>query len=275
MSAPALPAIGCVGCGNMGGAILGGLARCATGPLGRLVGHDPDTARIDALNTPEGAHITAAPDALTLARDCDVVILAVKPYLAEGVVRGMAPALPGKLLLSIAAGVTLAQLRDWTNGACAVVRCMPNTPALVGKGVFALCLDDPQLTEGHKALCRSIFNALGTPMELPERLMTAFTSLVGAGPAYVFYLLDALVQAGMTLGFTAAQAREMVLKLFDGSVAMAGASPHSLATLREQVCSPAGVTIAGINQLDRDGVRGKLIDAVLATEARGREMEQS
>ena len=149
---------------------------------------------------------------------------------------------------------------------------MPNTPALVGKGVFAFSFEEDATSES-KAGLMELFGALGLCLELPEARFTAFSALIGAGPAYVFEMMQGLVQAGVTLGFQHKEARRMVAALFAGSARMAELNPAPLMQLRDEVCSPGGLTIAGVNQLDRAGLPGLLVDAVLAADARGREME--
>lgn len=261
-------AIGCVGCGNMGGAILGGLAERTAHTL---YGYNRTRERLRPL---VAKGVKAMADIPSLVRGSDIIIVAVKPWLVEESLRQMLPHLNrDKLVISVAAGVTMSALHDAVEGTCPVVRCMPNTPALVGAGVFALCLEDPALSPEQKELLMGLFAPIGISLELPEKNFTAFSALVGAGPAYVFHFMNAVVQAGVTLGFPRKEAERMVQALFDGSVRMAAASEHSLTELRDQVCSPGGLTIAGINHLDRTAVRGHIIDAILAAEKRGREME--
>lgn len=261
--------IGCVGCGNMGGAILRGMQK-AWGAKHRFHACNRGAERLRPLRE---LGIGIEEDAAGLARQCDVVILAVKPQQAEAVLTAMLPALgPGKILVSVAAGLSLGWLRAVVQERCPVVRCMPNTPALVGRGVFAFCCD-AALPPAEREELLELFGALGHCLELPERQFAAFTALIGAGPAYVFAMMQGLVQAGTTLGFTQRDARQMVTALFEGSAIMAAQSPEHLLRLRDDVCSPGGVTIAGVNQLDRAGLTGLLVDAVLAAEARGRQME--
>lgn len=261
--------IGCVGCGNMGGAILAGLAR--TGGYA-LCGFNRTAARMRPL---EELGVRRLDSAAAVAAAADLVVLAVKPYQTADVLREMAPALTAeKALVSVAAGVRRARLAKAAGGRCAVARCMPNTPALVGRGVFALCLEDPALTEERKAQVRGMFSALGLCVELPEDRFTAFSALMGAGPAYVFAMMQGLVQAGVTLGFAHGQSRDMVAALFGGCADMAARTAKPLMQLRDDVCSPGGLTIAGVNALDRAGLSGLLVEAVLAANARGREMEQ-
>ena len=267
--------IGCVGCGNMGGAILAGLARSAgqgQTDAYALCGYNRTASRMRPLEQ-AGVQVMTSP--LAVAENADIIILAVKPYQMREVVGQLRPALDAnKVLVSVAAGITSNSLAQWAENACPVVRCMPNTPALVGMGVFALCLEDPKLSQNCKQSLLQVFGTLGQCVELAEEKFTAFSALIGAGPAYVFAMMQGLVQAGVTLGFTHAQSRQMVTALFAGSARMAEQDASPLGQLRDNVCSPGGLTIAGVNVLDRAGLAGLLVDAVLAADARGAEMER-
>ena len=260
--------IGCVGCGNMGGAIMAGLAR--TGGYS-LCGYNRTAARMRPL---EELGVSVLQSPLAVAQAADVLVLGVKPYQAAEVLEQMRPGLTAeKTVVSVAAGVSCQRLSHAVDGRCPVVRCMPNTPALVGKGVFALCCEDPTIPAARKAEVLALFNALGVCVELPENKFTAFTALIGAGPAYVFAMMQGLVQAGVTLGFQHKESRDMVAALFGGCATMVEQSTKPLMQLRDDVCSPGGVTIAGVNVLDREGLIGLLVDSVLAANARGKEME--
>lgn len=268
--------IGCVGCGNMGGAILAGLARNANlqnkADAYALCGYNRTASRMRPL---EEAGVTVMPSPLAVAENADIIVLAVKPYQMQEVVKELRPVLnENKVLVSVAAGISLHDLGQWAHKLCPVVRCMPNTPALVGMGVFALCLEDPKLSHDCKQNILQMFGNLGQCVELPEEKFTSFSALIGAGPAYVFAMMQGLVQSGVTLGFTHAQSRQMVTALFAGSARMAEEDPSPLGQLRDNVCSPGGLTIAGVNVLDRAGLTGLLVDAVLAADARGAEMER-
>lgn len=262
------PVIGCIGCGHMGGAIMGGLADRTKYTLH---GYNRSPQKLEPL---VAKGLKAETDMGALVRACDVIIVAVKPYLVEKVLRQVQKYLTkDKLLISVAAGITSGFLSDAVQSLCPVVRVMPNTPALVGAGVFALCFEDPSLLPTQKTLVTELFSHLGEAIEMPEKNFVAFTALVGAGPAYVFHFMNAVVQAGVTMGFPRAEALRMVLALFDGSVRMAAASEYSLTDLRDQVCSPGGITIEAVNHLDRTAVRGNIIDAVLMAAKRGEQLE--
>lgn len=261
--------IGVIGLGNMGGAIVSGLA-------GRedisIVGYDLSEDNARALSERCGIDIAASPE--DVAQRSDYVLVAVKPQHMEPLLTELAPVLSqrGACLLSIAAGLRTDQLRAFTGGSVPVVRIMPNTPAMVGAGVFAVCLDDAALTDAHKAFVPEMFGALGQVHILPEKQFDAFTALAGSGPAYVFYFMEAVIEAGVTLGLTRQQATEMTEALFTGSAKLAEESDHHVSVLREMVCSPAGTTITATNHLDAEGVRAAIVQAVGKSFARSVEL---
>lgn len=258
--------VGFIGVGNMGTAIIKGLAAQKLS----VHGCDLDKAKLKSLAKEVGLKPEATPTDVVKA--CRYVILAVKPQHLPSVLEEIAPALTKKhCLLSIAAGVTQERLKKLSKGRCPVVRIMPNTPALVGAGVFALCFDDPTLDEERKSFVRAMHQPLGQVHELPEKLFDAFTSVAGCGPAYVFYFMDAVVEAGVNLGLTRTQSTQIVKALFAGSAKLAAESDLHLAELREMVTSPAGSTIRAIIHMDRMAVRGNIVDAV--NEANERNIE--
>lgn len=260
--------IGCIGCGSMGGALMGGLAR--QGGY-HLSGYNRTPERMRPLEE-LGVRRLHSPSAV--AEVADVLLIGVKPRQVLPLLREVRSALRREtLLVSVAAGVSRRRIVQAVDARCPVVRCMPNTPALVGMGVFALCLEDDLLSEEDREVLRQIFARLGTCVELAENEFPAFSALMGAGPAYAFSMMQGLVQAGVTLGFAHREARRMVAALFAGSAMMAEQSGEALQQLRDNVCSPGGLTIAGVNMLDRAGLTGILVDAVAAAHARAREME--
>ena len=261
--------IGCIGCGNMGGGVLKGLV-----PHGEyeLFGHDHTRAKVEALDA-EGHRVAWAESPRALAEAADVIILAVKPYQMEAMLEEIRPALDGsKTVLSLAAAVSQEKLMQGVAGLCPVVRTMPNLPVIVGKGVFALCFDDPSLSEARKAELLGVFQKLGMAVVLPERLFPAFTSLVGCGPAFVFLFMEGLLNAGITMGLKASDSRELIAAMVEGTAKLALESGESFADLRVKVCSPAGTTIRGVNHLERNAVPGHIADAVLEALKRDQEM---
>ncbi len=263
-----MASIGFIGTGNMGSAIIRGLA--ASGHA--LFGTDLNQEKLQELARDACLTPCASP-AETVAKS-RYIVLAVKPQHMQALLAGLAPALtPDKRLLSIAAGLTTARLREWSGGVCPVVRIMPNTPAMVGKGVSAVCLGDAEgLDEADRDVVRGIFAAVGQVHELAEKDLDAFTAVVGSGPAYVFHFMEALIEAGVTLGLSRDGATQMVKALVSGSCALAEQDGRHLSVLREMVTSPAGTTIAALIHMDRTGVRGHIIDAVRASFERSREL---
>ncbi len=262
--------VGCIGCGNMGGAVLQGLSKHTKY---KLMGSDPNVACLDAIQ-PSGAIV--AKSIPQLVSSSNIIVIAVKPNIIDKVVAQMLPSLTkDKIVVSVAAGVTLKKLHELLENKCPVMRCMPTISANVGSGVFAFCNDDQDLTQEAKDTVFELFQHIGICIDLPERNFTAYTALIGAGPGYIFHIINALVQAGVTLGFSRKDSLVMVEALCAGSIRMAQETNNSLLEMRDQVCSPGGLTIEGINHMERTGVCGHIVDAILAAEKRAREMESS
>jgi pyrroline-5-carboxylate reductase len=258
--------IGFCGAGNMGGAIIGGLSGVADITV---LAHDVDETKVAALAGKKLAQAAASPE--ELAAKSDYLFLCVKPQYLESAMAKLAGQLrPETVVLSIVAGVTMAKLHALTGDRCPVVRVMPNTPALVGAGQFALCLDDPTLSETAKAFVRELFAKLGRTYVLEEKHFDAFTGLAGSGPAYVLYFMEALIESGVYLGFPRNLAADIVAGLMDGTAKLAAQSGLHPSVLREMVTSPAGTTIEALMHLDRQAVRAAVIDAVTASRDRSK-----
>jgi len=260
--------IGCIGCGNMGAAIMQGAS--ALGDVD-LVAFDIDKAKVEALA--QNPRIKPVTSTRELAQVADYILLAVKPQHCDALLQALAPHLrPSHTLISIAAGIRIARLKTFSDHACPVVRVMPNTPALVQHGVYALCFEDPELGAERMVFLRNLFASLGQTHELAEKDFDAYTAVIGSGPAYVFYVMEALIEAAVALGLPRPSATEMVKGLFSGSARLAQETPLHLSLLREMVTSPAGTTIAATTLLDERAVRGAIISAVRAACVRSREL---
>ncbi len=258
--------IGFLGAGNMGSAIIKGLA---TVPDVTALAYDVDAAKAAALAKDNLATVAASPE--DLAAKSDYLVLCVKPQYLAAAMAAVEPHLGAKtVVLSIVAGVTMDRLRQLSGNRCPVVRIMPNTPALVGAGQFALCLDDPALDAARKAFVSDVFARLGRTYVLEERLFDAFTGLAGSGPAYVMYFMEALIESGVYLGFSRDKAADIVAGLIEGSAKLVAESGIHPSVLREMVTSPAGTTIEALMHLDRKAVRAAVIDAVTASRDRSK-----
>ncbi|WP_027178039.1 pyrroline-5-carboxylate reductase [Maridesulfovibrio bastinii] len=250
--------VGFIGTGNMGTAIIKGMA--GNKDI-ELLGFDLNSEILEKLNKECG--LKAKSSARELATESDFVVLAVKPQYAENVLEDITQELNDKkCLISIAAGLTVDRLKEFTGNSCPVVRVMPNTPALVNEGVFAVCIDDKHLTDAQKEFAGVMFESLGDVHILSEKQFDAFTGVIGSGPAYIFYFMEALIESGVELGLTRPQATSMVSKLFAGSTKLAIESDKHISELREMVTSPAGTTVEALVHLDRTATRANIIDAV-------------
>ena len=259
--------IGCIGCGNMGGGVLKGLVPHDF----ELLGHDHTRAKVEGIG-PEG-RVTFVETPLELAQRSDIVILAVKPYQMEAMLEEIRPALDeSKVVVSLAAAFSQEKLRLGVENRCPVVRCMPNLPVVVGKGVFALCFDDPSLDKAAADELLTMFRLMGIAVVLPEAQFPAFSSLVGCGPAFVLLFMEGLLNAGITMGLKAGVSRELIAAMVEGTARLALESGESFADLRVKVCSPSGTTIRGVNHMERCAVPGHVTDAVLEALKREQEM---
>jgi pyrroline-5-carboxylate reductase len=207
----------------------------------------------------------------TAARWADVVVLAVKPHHIAGVLDEITGALrPGALVVSVAAGVTCATLESHLPEGTAVVRVMPNTPAVIGRGASAISAGT-HAGEEHLAVTERLLARTGLVVRAPEKDLDAVTAISGSGPAYVFYVIDALAEAGVLLGLTRDRARELAAATVAGAAAMVQETGEHPVVLRERVSSPGGTTVAGVRELDAHGVRAAFIAAAEA--ARDRSVE--
>lgn len=258
-----------IGGGNMAAAIIGGLI--AKGwPAASLCAVDVVPAALEALRSRYG--IRTAVDGAAEARQADCVVLAVKPQQLREVAISLAPAMNGRLVLSIAAGIRGADLARWLGGQARVVRAMPNTPALVGAGISGLYAL-PGVSDGDRRNAESVLAAVGETFWVEdEPALDAVTAVSGSGPAYVFYFIEALEQAARELGLPADSARRSALATFAGAVKLALADGSDPAVLRARVTSKGGTTERAIALLDEAGIKTAMARAVQGARQRAIEM---
>ena len=266
--------IGLIGAGNMGTAILRGVLDAGYLRPEQLCVSDKSSKRMLELSQ-ELPGVTFYDDAAELAEACDLIIMAVKPYVLGGVLQSLRPVLKGgKSVLSIAAGWTVAMLREALQGTdTAYLRVMPNTPALVGEGMTALC-DDTTFTEENFRLAKGIFDAVGRTVVLPERLFDGVIAISGSSPAYVYMLIEAMADAGVREGLTRACAYEMAAQSVLGSALMVLQTGEHPGSLKDAVCSPGGTTIDAVVELERKGFRAAVMDAMQACADKSRSMSK-
>jgi pyrroline-5-carboxylate reductase len=253
-----------VGGGNMGAALVGGLLAAGWAAADELAIVEVALARRDALvRLFPGVTVVEATPA------CDAALIAVKPGDAP-TATAVAAAAGARRVLSIAAGVGTATLQAAAGDTVAVVRAMPNTPALVGQGAAAIC-GGPTASDADLDWAEGILGAVGTVVRVPEAQLDAVTGLAGSGPAYLFLVAEALTDAGVVAGLTRPVAEALVSQLLVGSAALL-ADRGDPAALRAMVTSPGGTTAAGLRVLEEHGVRSALIEAVVAATERSREL---
>ena len=258
-----------IGGGNMAQALIGGLAGKLTAASNiHVVDVNPDA--LAALSAQFGVQTSSAPGSEVAA--ADVLVLAVKPQQMHEVASSLVPHLRGQLVLSIAAGIRAVDLSRWLNGHQAIVRTMPNTPALIGKGVTGMTAS-AGVTSEQRATADAILKAVGQTVWLDdESQLDAVTAISGSGPAYVFYFLEAMQQAAVDLGLTAEQGYALALATFTGASALAAQSPDPASVLRERVTSKGGTTHAAITSMQTAGVGEAIAAALHAAAKRSREM---
>ena len=260
-----------IGAGNMASSLVGGLIADGWDPA--VIGvSDPDAHQLGALT----AHFKVSTDTdnRAIISGRDVVVLAVKPQVMREVAHGIATEVQQSrpLVISIAAGIRSGDLERWLGGNCAVVRCMPNTPALVQTGATALFATQQVLNE-QKDLAESILRAVGLTVWVEdEGLLDAVTALSGSGPAYFFLVMEALEEAGISLGLNDQASRLLTLQTALGAAKMALESNDDAATLRQRVTSPGGTTERALEILENGKLRALFIDALAAARDRSREL---
>jgi len=265
--------IGFLGGGAMGEALAAGVLAAGV-PAARVRAADPDPARCKQLEQALG--IEAGDDNASLVEASDVVVLAVKPGLVGPVLAALggkdAAGLARPLWISIAAGVPLAALQAALPAGARIVRAMPNTPALVRSGATAFAAA-PGCSAADRALARALFEGVGLAWEAPsEALLDAVTGLSGSGPAYVFVFLEALSDAGVRMGLPRDAASALAVQTVLGAAKLAQETGRHPAALKDQVTSPGGTTIAGLERLEARGFRAAVYEAVAAATRRSKEL---
>jgi pyrroline-5-carboxylate reductase len=253
----------------MATALIRGMLRVGSTP-DLISASDPHAAARAALLTETGAH--TFDDNLEVVERSDVVVLAVKPQILGEVMAELRPAIQDRhLVVSVAAGVTLASLTRGLGVGRRIVRAIPNTPALVGEGAAAYCLGE-STRDGDDAIVRSCLDAVGRSFRVPERLLDAATGLAGSGPAFVFVLIEALADGGVRAGLPREIATTLAAQTVLGAARMVLETGKHPGQLKDEVASPGGTTIAGLHALERAGARAAMMDAVDAAARRSSEL---
>jgi pyrroline-5-carboxylate reductase len=260
--------IAVIGAGKIGETLLSGLLRSGW-PAQRLMATSRRPERAEELRQRYGIPVVGNDRA---AVEADVLAISVKPQDAAGLLAELGPCVPAhKLVITLCAGLPTTFFAKWLPEGTPVVRVMTNTPALVDEAMTAIS-PGPHATAAHLALAEEMFASLGRTLHLPESQQDAVTALSGSGPAYFYYLVEAMTDAGILLGLPRQVAHDLIVQTAIGSAIMLRDSGEHPVKLREAVTSPAGTTISAIRELERHGVRAALLAALEAARDRGREL---
>jgi pyrroline-5-carboxylate reductase len=260
-----------IGGGNMTRSLIGGLVSDGWNP-GRIHVADPDPQQLELLA--RRFSVATTTDNGDAVNNADAVVLAIKPQMVRPVATELAPLIRERrpLVISIAAGIREASLRGWLDRDIAIVRAMPNTPAMVQSGATALYAN-PTVSEAQHNLAESVLRAVGVAIWVEdEAMMDAVTALSGSGPAYFFLLMEALTSAGLRLGLPQDTARLLTLQTAFGAAKMALESVEDAAQLRHRVTSPGGTTERAIGIFQENNFEGIVLQAMQAATARSREL---
>ncbi|MRW91717.1 pyrroline-5-carboxylate reductase [Duganella sp. FT80W] len=261
-----------IGGGNMATALIAGLANKLTAGANIHV-VDPNAEALARLHQQYGVSTASATDAAAGA--ADVIVLAVKPQNMREVAAQLLPLLDQAkqpLIVSIAAGIRSVDLARWLGGYDAIVRCMPNTPALIGMGITGMAATGG-VSEAQRKQADDILSAVGQTVWLDdESKIDAVTAVSGSGPAYVFYFMEAMQQAAAEMGLSAEQGLQLAQATFGGAAQLAARSTEPVQVLRERVTSKGGTTYAAITSMEASGVKAAVVAAIKAAQARGKEL---
>lgn len=280
---PRLPnSIGFIGAGNMGEAMISALIRSGiAGP--QIFVHEIRKEQADNIKKQYGVNILS--DASDVVKSCEVIVFAVKPQSIDLVLANLTKNTVfqhlnrRKIIVSIVAGTKLkkfeeqiyASINDKQKSLIPILRVMPNTPALIREGISGLCANsfaDPSDIEITKAM----LSAMGKVLECDEKDMDAVTAISGSGPAYCFYIVEAMIEAGIELGFTPDTAASLTIATFKGALSLLEHQKESPSQLRQKVTSPGGTTEAAIKELDDHAVKSAIIKAIHAAARRSKEL---
>jgi len=264
------PTIAFIGGGNMAGSIVGGLCQSGT-PAESIQVADPSQDQLDHLKDAHG--IVTSTDNKAIVVPADIVVIAVKPHLVKAVCEEIGSVLkPDALIVSIAAGVTEASISRWLGGSAAVIRCMPNTPALLKCGASALYANE-QCSQAQLDMAITLMSAVGTTVQVEsEPALDTVTSLSGSGPAYFFYLIEAMTDSAIKQGLDSDTASTLAIETAYGAAKMARERAYPPARLRENVTSKGGTTAAALASFSADDFAGIVERGMQAAEDRAQAM---
>jgi len=264
--------IGIIGVGNIGRIILRRMRNSRRLDVGEILINSRTRSKIENL---AGGKVRLAENNAQLARECDVIFLCVKPQDAPTMFAQLEGVdMEEKVLISTMVGIKIAELQEKLS-ANLVARIMPNVPAMIGRGIIPVSFSSVlKVSQAVRELVLEILSTLGKVVEIDEKHMAAVTALSGSGPAFVFVLIEALIDAGLRLGLSYDLSRELVIETLKGSAELLQKKRNHPGEFRHIVTSPAGTTIEGVYSLEREGIRGSLMKAIYDTYKRAQHFEE-
>lgn len=262
--------LGFIGTGNMASAIMGGIIKNQIVPADEIIGADLYAPGREKVEKQFGIHVTS--DNKEVVEKADVIVLSVKPQFYEAVISEIRDIVrESQIVITIAPGKTLAWLAEKFAKDVKIVRTMPNTPALVGAGMTAMCPNE-HMTEEEITYVRTLLESFGSVEIIPERLMDVVVSTSGSSPAYVFMMIEAMADAAVSGGMPRAQAYQFAAQAVMGSAKMVLETGKHPGELKDMVCSPAGTTIEAVRTLEEYGFRSAIIEAMKVCEEKSKLM---
>lgn len=262
--------IGFIGLGNMAKAMIGGMLAKEIAKPGEILGYAKTEATRSAVKEKYG--ICIMENNAKVAAEADVVILAVKPQMFGEVIPRIRESVgENALIISIAAGKTLAQIQEAFGGNRKLIRCMPNTPAMVGAGCSGVCRNE-LVSDEEMRICMELLQSFGIAQEVPERLMDAVGGVSGSSPAFVFLFIEALADGAVKAGMPRNQAYRFAAQAVYGSAKLMLETGKHPGELKDMVCSPGGTTIEGVQTLEKLGLRSAVMSAVEACVEKSKNM---
>jgi pyrroline-5-carboxylate reductase len=264
--------IGFIGCGNMAQAMIGGIIKSGMVSADNIYGSDNYDKNLNIAK--EKFQINTAKDNLELAKNCDILILAVKPHIYPLVVEEIKDFVKEEVIIvTIAAGITIAFMEKAFGRSLRIVRTMPNTPAMVGEGMSALCCNK-EVSHEELSMIVKLFEAFGKTEVIEERLMDSVPAVSGSSPAYVYMFIEALADGAVRDGIPREKAYKMAAQAVLGSAKMVLETGMHPGALKDNVCSPGGTTIEAVFTLEKNNFRGTIIEAMKACTDKTREMSK-
>lgn len=252
--------IGFIGCGNMGSAMAGGLIKSGFVSKDEIIVSTKTEKSLEKVKAE--LQVNATLDSKEVAREAETIVLAVKPFMYKSIIDEIKSELTeDKLIITIAAGISINNMEEWLGNKFKIIRTMPNTPALVGEAMSAVC---PNNNVGKEDLeyCIKIFESFGECVQLEEKYFDGFIAVAGSSPAYVFMFIEAMADGAVKLGIPRAKAYKMAAQSVLGSAKMVLDTGKHPGELKDAVCSPAGTTIDAVIELEKLGFRSSVIQAM-------------